>query len=292
MKPARFTYEAPTTVAGALAALAARPEDAKVIAGGQSLAPMLNMRLAQPAHLIDINGLAELEGVRVQDDHLVVGALMRQAELARHALVVEHAPMLAHAAGTIGHYAIRQRGTLGGSLAHADPAAQLPLVALALDASMEIASARRRRMVPASEFFVSIFTTALQPDELLTAVHIPLSRQPEGWGFRLFARRAGDFALMLVACRLIETVGETDGQTGGRTACTRLVIGGIAAKPVCADDRLAPGPGDADWISRTANAVAADAEIEESERISSMFRRELLAACAQGALGDAMERLR
>jgi carbon-monoxide dehydrogenase medium subunit len=284
MKPARFTYEAPTTVAGALAALAARPEDAKVIAGGQSLAPMLNMRLAQPAHLIDINGLAELEGVRVQGGHLVVGALTRHADLARHALVAEHAPMLAHAAGTIGHYAIRQRGTLGGSLAHADPAAQLPLVALTLDASMEIASANRSRIVPASEFFVSIFTTALQSDELLTAVHIPLPSQPEGWGFRLFARRAGDFALVLVACRLVEA--------GGRTACARLALGGIATKPVCADDSLAPGPGDADWISRTADAVAAEAEIEQSERIDGTFRRELLAACTRGALGDAMERLR
>jgi aerobic carbon-monoxide dehydrogenase medium subunit len=288
MKPARFTYEAPTTVAGALAALAARPEDAKIIAGGQSLAPMLNMRLAHPAHLIDINRLTELEGARVEGGHLVIGALTRHADLARHALVAEHAPMLAHAAATIGHYAIRQRGTLGGSLAHADPAAQLPLVALALDASMEIASASQRRMVPASEFFVSIFTTALQSDELLMAVHIPLPRQPEGWGFRLFARRAGDFALVLVACRLAETDGETD----GRTACTRLAIGGIAAKPVRADDRLPPGPGDANWISRTADAVAAAAEIEESERIASKFRRELLAACTRGALGDAMERLR
>jgi aerobic carbon-monoxide dehydrogenase medium subunit len=284
MKPAPFSYEAPTTVAGALAALAARREAAKIIAGGQSLAPLLNMRLAHPAHLIDINGLTELEGARVEGGHLVVGALTRHADLARHALVAEHAPMLAHAAATIGHYAIRQRGTLGGSLAHADPAAQLPLVAVALDASMEIASASGRRMVPAGEFFVSIFTTALRSDELLTAVHIPLRSRREGWGFRLFARRAGDFALVLVACRLVAAVGHVE--------CARLAIAGIAATPVRAEDRVAPGPGDPDWISRAADAAAGAAEIEDSERISSEYRRELLAACTRAALADALERLR
>jgi carbon-monoxide dehydrogenase medium subunit len=283
MKPAKFSYEAPATLAGALAALAARSDEAKVIAGGQSLAPMLNMRLAQPGHLIDINGLSELETIRVEAGHLVVGALTRHAELARNTVVREHAPMLAHAASTIGHYAIRQRGSIGGSLAHADPAAQLPMVALTLDASLEIASAEGRRLVPAAEFFISIFTTALEPHELLTAVRIPLPGRREGWGFRLFARRAGDFALVLVACRLIGT--------RGRVEYARLAIGGIGATPVRADSRVAPGTGDADWIARTADAVAAGAEIDETERISSAFRRELLAACAKGALADAVERL-
>jgi carbon-monoxide dehydrogenase medium subunit len=283
MKPAKFSYEAPTTLAGALAALAARGDEAKVIAGGQSLAPMLNMRLAQPGHLIDINGLSELETIREETGHLVVGALTRHAELARNELVAQHAPMLAHAASTIGHYAIRQRGTIGGSLAHADPAAQLPMVALALDASLEIASAGGRRLVPAAEFFVSIFTTALEPHELLTAVRIPLPVRREGWGFRLFARRAGDFALVLTACRLA--------RKSGRVECVRLAIGGIGATPVRAEQKIAPGSGDADWIARATDAVAAAAEIEQNERISSDFRRELLAACTKGALADAMERL-
>jgi carbon-monoxide dehydrogenase medium subunit len=249
---------------------------------------MMNMRLAQPGHLIDINGLAELEAIRVEANHLVIGALARHAQLARHALVKECAPMLAHAASTIGHYAIRQRGTIGGSLAHADPAAQLPMVALALDASMEIACAEGRRLVPSAEFFVSIFTTALQPNELLTAVHIPLpgrhKGRREGWGFRLFARRAGDFALVLVACRLVET--------GGRVECQRLAIGGIGPTPVRAEDTVAPGTGDSEWIACAADTVAAAAEIEENERISGEFRRELLAACTKDALGDAMGCLR
>jgi aerobic carbon-monoxide dehydrogenase medium subunit len=284
MKPARFSYEAPATVAAALAALAARREEAKIIAGGQSLAPMLNMRLAQPGHLIDINGLAELAQIRLEADHLVVGALMRHADLARDPLARAHAPMLAHAAATIGHYAIRQRGTLGGSLAHADPAAQLPLVAVALDATIEVASAGGRRLVPATTFFTSIFTTALAPDELLTAARFPLPRRHEGWGFRLFARRAGDFALALVACSL--------GLSSSGVENARLAVGGIGAVPVRLDGAVPPGSGDADWIARAADAVAAAADIEDNERVSIEYRRELLAALARDALGDAMERAR
>src|SRR5579871_1043451 len=198
MKPARFSYEAPTSIADTLAALAARGADAKIIAGGQSLAPMMNMRIAQPGHLIDINRVAGLDQIRLEGDYLICGALMRHADLARHVLAWTHAPMLAHAAGTIGHYAIRQRGTLGGSLAHADPAAQLPLAAVTLDATIEIASTSGGRLIAARDFFASIFTTVLEPHELIVAVHVPIARAGEGWGFRLFTRRAGDFALALV----------------------------------------------------------------------------------------------
>ena len=140
--------------------------------------------------------------------------------------------MLAHAAETIGHYAIRKRGTIGGSLAHADPAAQLPLVALALDAEMEIHSARGIRMVPARDFFLSIFTTILDPDELLVAIHVPLSPPQEGWGFRLFNRRAGDFAIVSVAATLARGA---DGAVAG----LRLAIGGIGPVPVRAEQLVA-----------------------------------------------------
>jgi carbon-monoxide dehydrogenase medium subunit len=288
MKPARFSYEAPATLASALATLAARREAAKVIAGGQSLAPMMNMRLAQPAHLVDINGLAELEQIRLEHDRLVVGALVRHADLARDALVREHVPMIAHAARTIGHYAIRQRGTIGGSLAHADPAAQLPLAVTALDAMVEIASERGRRMVPATEFFLSIFTTALAPDELLVAVHIPLPEHGEGWGFRLFTRRAGDFALVSVAVTLAL---RNDGAIGR----LRLAVGGIGSTPVRLDAAVpqnaveAPDPA---WVGRVADVVAAAAEIEENERVSVDYRRELLASLARDALADAVESAR
>jgi carbon-monoxide dehydrogenase medium subunit len=288
MKPARFSYEAPATLASALATLATRREAAKVIAGGQSLAPMMNMRLAQPAHLVDINGLAELEQIRLEYDRLVVGALVRHADLARDALVREHVPMIAHAARTIGNYAIRQRGTIGGSLAHADPAAQLPLAATALDATIEIASERGRRMVPATEFFLSIFTTALVPDELLVAIHIPLLAHAEGWGFRLFTRRTGDFALVSVAVTLAL---RNDGMVGRM----RIAVGGIGSTPVRLDSAIpqnavdAPDPA---WVGRIADVVAAAAEIEENERISVDYRRDLLASLVRDALADAVESAR
>jgi carbon-monoxide dehydrogenase medium subunit len=281
VKPARFSYEAPTTVAGVLAALAARGEAAKIIAGGQSLAPMMNMRIAQPGHLIDINRVADLAQVRLDGGHLVCGALVRHADLARHELVRKHAPMLAHAAETIGHYAIRQRGTLGGSLAHADPAAQLPLVAVALDAKIEIAAEAGRRTVPGPEFFSSIFTTVLEPHELLVCVHLPVG-PPRGWGFRLFARRAGDFALALVACSLV--------RTPAGVSEVKIAVGGIAPTPVRLDRAVEAGSGDAAWLVRSARAVAAAAPIEENERSSVEYRRELVEALAHDALADAVGR--
>lgn len=281
MKPARFSYEAPETLPAVLAALAARGEHAKIIAGGQSLAPMMNMRIAQPGHLIDINRVNELGGIRVEGDRLICGALVRHADLARHELVRKHAPMLACAASTIGHYAIRQRGTLGGSLAHADPAAQLPLAAIALDAQIEIASANGRRLVPATEFISFIFTTVLEPNELLTAVHVPLTRAHEGWGFRLLTRRAGDFALALAACSLR--------RDGSRVEGVRLAVGGVASTPLLLD-APAGGNGDTAWADEAARAAAAAAPVEDNERFSAEYRRELVEALTRDALRDALER--
>jgi len=281
MKPARFSYEAPTTIADTLGALASRGADAKIIAGGQSLAPMMNMRIAQPGHLIDINRVAGLDQIRLEGDHLVCGALMRHADLARHVLAWTHAPMLAYAAGTIGHYAIRQRGTLGGSLAHADPAAQLPLAAVALDAKIEIASSGGRRLVAATEFFASIFTTVLAPHELIVALHLPVARLGEGWGFQLFTRRAGDFALALVACTPVRTAKHIE--------AVRLAVGGVASTPVRLDHAIEPGAGDAAWIERVARAVAAAAPIDAHERISVEYRRELVETLAHRALTEAIE---
>ena len=286
MKPVRFSYEAPPTLEAALASLAAR-EEAKVIAGGQSLAPMMNMRLAQPGHLIDIGGLRGLSDIAIEGDRLVVGALVRHADLARDTLVQKHCGMLVQAASTIGHYAIRQRGTLGGSLAHADPAAQLPLVAVALDAEMEVVSTRGGRIIPASEFFVSIFTTALAADELLVRVRFPVTAPDEGWGFRLFNRRAGDFALAAVATTLKHTADRgVDG--------LRLAAGGIGPVPVRLDvlpELTADASGEG-WPRRVAQEAADAAEIEDGEQISAEYRRELVAALAEDALRDAMGRSR
>ena len=288
MKPGRFSYEAPKTIEDALASLASRRDDAKVIAGGQSLAPMLNMRLARPEHLIDINGLKELSEIRLDGDRLTIGAMVRHAALGKNALVHRHCPMLAHAAETIGHYAIRQRGTIGGSLAHADPAAQLPLAALVLDADVEIWSATRKRTVPACQFFVSIFTTVVNPDELIVAVHVPVTYPRGGWGFRLFNRRAGDFAMVSVAATLRRTDDET-------IQGLRLAIGGIGPVPVrvetlAADD--AASRMSEDWSATVAATVAGAVEIEDNERTPVNFRRELVAALTQDALAQALENAR
>jgi carbon-monoxide dehydrogenase medium subunit len=288
VKPGRFTYEAADTVEGALASLASRGDDAKLIAGGQSLAPMLNMRLARPEHLIDINGVSELGAIRLDGNRLSIGALVRHAALGNSDLVHRHCPLLAHAAGTIGHYAIRQRGTIGGSLAHADPAAQLPLAALALDAQIEIWSGTGKRTVPASGFFVSIFTTVINPDELIVAVHVPLSGPRQGWGFRLFNRRAGDFAIVSVAATL------RPGDDGA-ILDLRIALGGIGPIPVRVEHLAADGVAgrlSQDWPARIAASIADAVEIEHNERMPEEFRRELVAALTKDALDQALENAR
>jgi len=286
VKPARFAYEAPTTLDGALKSLAAAGDGAKVIAGGQSLAPLLNMRLARPDRLIDINAVSELGAIALDGDRLTIGALVRHDALARNDLVKQRCLLLAHAAETIGHYAIRKRGTIGGSLAHADPAAQLPLVALALDAEMDIRSTRGSRMVAARDFFLSVFSTALDPDELLVRVKVPLPAAGEGFGFRLFNRRAGDFAIVSVAATLARGSGNT-------IARLRLAIGGIGPVPVRVENLAANEAGEAwseHWSARVAAAVAGTVEIEENERAPVEFRKELVAALTREALDEALDK--
>jgi carbon-monoxide dehydrogenase medium subunit len=286
VKPARFAYDAAMTLDGALRSLAAAADGGKVIAGGQSLAPMLNMRLARPALLIDINGLTDLGGIMLDGDWLEIGALVRHDTLARSELVRRHCPLLAHAAETIGHYAIRKRGTIGGSLAHADPAAQLPLVALALDAEMDVRAMRRSRSVAVTDFFLSIFSTALEPDELLVKVRVPLPAEGEGWGFRLFNRRAGDFAIVAVAATLARG-------SDGKIAQMRIAIGGIGPVPVRVEHLVPNAVGEASteqWIARTASAIAEAVEIEENNRAPVIFRRELVMALTREALDDASGR--
>ena len=288
MKPGRFSYEAPGTIEAALSSLAARGDDAKVIAGGQSLAPILNMRLARPEHVIDINGLKELDHIYLDGGRLTIGAMVRHAALGKNELIRRHCPMLAHAAKTIGHYAIRQRGTLGGSLAHADPAAQLPLAALALDAEIELRSANGTRTVAARDFFLSIFTTVIKPDELLVAVRLPPPLPREGWGFCLFNRRAGDFAIVSVAATVACT------ERGGMVRL-RLAIGGIGPVPVRVEDMISgdmAGSMEEGWSARVAAAIAPTVEIEENERMPEDFRRELVAALTKDALDQALKRAR
>jgi carbon-monoxide dehydrogenase medium subunit len=208
VKPAPFEYHRPGSLDEALALLAEN-EDAKPLAGGQSLVPMLNFRLARPAALVDLGAIRELAGIRVEDGALVVGAMTRQWDL-EHA--PEAFPLLREALGFVGHTATRCRGTVGGSLVHADPTAELPVCALALGAEM----VTNRRTIPSEEFFVSVFTTALEPGELLVEVRFP--RPDSLTAFAEHTQRHGDFAVVCVA-----RVGD------------RVAVGGVAATPVLWD---------------------------------------------------------
>ena len=208
------------TLDGALAALDA---DSKILAGGQSLVPMLNMRLVRPTRLVDINGVPGLAGVRARPDGgLVVGALTRHTDLLEAPLVTERAPLLTAATAHVGHRAIRNRGTVGGSLAHADPAAELPAALLALDASVRIAGRGGQRRVALEDFFVGALTTALASDEILIEIEIPDARRA-AWGFAEVARRPGDFAIAGVAAGSAATrsAWSPAAPMRGRRACDR-----------------------------------------------------------------------
>ena len=199
MKAADFTYARPDTVAEAVALLAAHPGEARVLAGGQSLLPMMNLRLARPGVLVDINRIAALRGITLNATGLHVGALVRHGEAASHPLVAQAAPLLVQALAHVAHPVVRNRGTLCGSLAHADPAAELPACALVLRAVLHIQGPAGRRDAPASEFFRGLFATSCAEDEILTGFTIPPRDPDEIHGFDEFSRRRGDFAMVGVA---------------------------------------------------------------------------------------------
>jgi CO/xanthine dehydrogenase FAD-binding subunit len=269
VKPAPFGYHRPATVAEAVALLDALQDDVKVLAGGQSLVPLMNFRLSVPAELVDINGIAELTGHDVTGDVLRLGALTRHHELERSATVRGAAPLLALAAPYIGHPQIRSMGTLGGSLSHADPAAELPGIMLALDARMVAASARGERIVPAAEFFVSHFTTALEPDELLTAVEVPVAAERTGHAFLEVAARYGDFAL--VGAGAAVTVDEDGAITEARIGCTSVAPTPVRA--AAAEELLRGATPDADVLAEVERVVAGALEPTPELKASAAYKR-------------------
>ncbi|GAA3565283.1 xanthine dehydrogenase family protein subunit M [Amycolatopsis ultiminotia] len=198
MIPAKFAYRRAATVDEALALLAEHGDDAKLIAGGHSLLPLMKLRFAAPEVVVDIAPLTELKFVRLDGDEVVIGALSRYHDLQRDPVLAQHAPLLAHAAGTVGDPQVRHRGTIGGSLAHADAAADLPAVVLATGGTLVARGPSGERRIPAREFFLGPFTTPLEPDELLTEIRLP-SRAGLGWAFEKFTRRAIDWAIVGVA---------------------------------------------------------------------------------------------
>lgn len=287
MKPPSFEYHRPTSVAEVFNCLRRLDGDVKLLAGGQSLVPMLNFRLARPDHLIDLNDLSELDFVRLSDEAIEIGALTRHHRLATDPQIAAAVPLLAHGAASIGHYAIRQRGTLGGSLAHADPAAQLPLLAVLLDAEILCRSSGAERQVRAVDFFQSIMTTALEPEEIIVGVRFPKMPTHMGWGFEIFNQRQGDFAIVAVGALL--ALGDN-----GFVCELQLAASGIGAKPVRFDNVTAgflTRLPDANWLIALADAVHVACEIEES-RIPAVFRRELLHVLTHRAAAAALQRAR
>jgi carbon-monoxide dehydrogenase medium subunit len=199
MKPARFDYACPATLADAVALLAARPGEAKPLAGGQSLMPVLAFRLAQPSLLVDLRKIPDLARIAIGADGVRLGASVRWRDIERDARLAAAHPLLRAAVAHVAHYQIRNRGTVGGSLAHADPAAELPGIAVACDAEIRIVGANGARTVQAGAFFTGALSTVLAPDEIITELHLPAWPAARRWGFEEFARRRGDFALAGIA---------------------------------------------------------------------------------------------
>nr|WP_058326144.1 xanthine dehydrogenase family protein subunit M [Sinorhizobium sp. Sb3] len=199
MKPAQFEYLAATTIAQATEALAAAGGEGKIIAGGQSLMPMINFRLVKPAILVDINRIAGLDRIELQGDRLCIGATVRHHMTATDVLVQKHVPILHDAMHHVAHMTVRNRGTFCGSVCHADPAAEMPMMTLLLNGTIIACSIRGERQISASEFFVGSLMNALEPDEFVTAIEIDTLPPDTGWGFEEFSKRHGDFALACVA---------------------------------------------------------------------------------------------
>ncbi|HET9898888.1 MAG TPA: xanthine dehydrogenase family protein subunit M [Streptosporangiaceae bacterium] len=250
MIPAKFDYTRPASVGDAVSALAEGGEDAKVIAGGQSLMPLLRLRLAYPSLLVDVGGIDELRGVTDNGDSLLIGARTTHYELTRDPLIAEHAGLLAQAAGTVADPAVRHRGTLGGSLAHGDPAGDLPAVVLAMGATMLASGPNGSREIPASEFFVDYLTTALEPGELLTGVQV--SKLGPDWGYRYekFHRTAQAWAIVGVAALAR--------RSNGHVVQARIGLTNMGAVPVRAIAVEAAAAG-AEATRAALSAVAASA---------------------------------
>jgi aerobic carbon-monoxide dehydrogenase medium subunit len=274
-----FEYEAPTTVAEAVGLLAEHQDEASVLAGGQSLIPLLALRLARPAVIVDINGVAELSGMSRVNGWLAVGAMTREYVAEESAAVAQAVPLLAAALPLIGHEAIRSRGTIGGSLAHADPAAELPAVARALDADFVVRSASETRVVPAADWFEGYLATARRPDEILTEVRFPAAAPGTGAAFHEVARRHGDFAIVGLAAQVT--------LTGGVISDARLAfsgVGDVPARAADAEEFLKGQPPSAELFEEAARLATAGIDPPADLHGSSEYRKKVAAALVRRGL--------
>jgi len=263
--PAPFEYVAAQSPDHVLELLGEHGDDAKILAGGHSLLPMMKLRLAAPEVLIDIGRLTELSGITSENGELIIGATTRHAELAASELVREQAPLLAHAAGLVGDPQIRHRGTIGGSLAHADPAADLPMALVALGGSVELTGPGGVRTVSADDFFTGYFETALEDDELLTGVRVP-ARAGQPWGYQKFVRRANDWAIVGVAA------------VDGRIALANM--GPVPLRATAAEEALAGGASVAEAAELAAEGTSPGEDIHADRD----YRRHLARVLTRRAL--------
>ncbi|MEZ5101056.1 MAG: FAD binding domain-containing protein [Thermoleophilia bacterium] len=279
MKPPPLDYARPETVEEAVATLAEHGDEAKVLAGGQSLMPLLAMRFARPAVLVDVNRVAGLDAIAEADGTLRVGAVVRQNDLAASALARRAVPLATRAIPWIGHFVTRNRGTVGGSIAHADARGELPLALAALDGRAIVASTRGRRELTAGELFVTHFTTSLEPDELLVETVWPVAGPGWGFAFEELAQRAGDYALGMVAVAL-----RAD---GGRVAGARVAVGAAVDRParLAAAEAALAGRAVDDEASREAGAAAAAAvDPPDDLHASGRYRRHLVGLLVERAV--------
>lgn len=284
MIPATFDYEVASSVEKAIALLKKGGEATKVIAGGQSLLPMMRLRLARPTMLVDLGRLNDLSYIQTTDDHIAIGALTRHHDLEYSAALKKHCPVLAHAAGLVGDPQVRHRGTIGGAVAHGDPASDLPTVLLALDAEFVIHSGKKNRTVPAAKFFTGLFETALKPTELLVEVRVPkLSAKKHGWSYVKFNRRAQDWAIVGVAA-----VVERKNGSIARAAIGLTNMGTTPVRATAVEKALAGAAGSA--IAEAA-AEASEAGSPSSDlNASADYRRHLAQILTRRAVEEALAR--
>jgi aerobic carbon-monoxide dehydrogenase medium subunit len=285
MKPPAFAYERPTSVEAALAALARHGEDAKLLAGGQSLIPMLNLRLLAPKTIIDAGRLADLDYIRIEDGVLALGALARHNAV-RHATdVAQHCPLITEAYRFVSHHAIRNRGTIGGNLCHADPASELPVVAVLLDATMVLRSSAGERRVAAADFFKGPFETAARADELLIEVRFPAQTGGQGHAFDEVSQRHGDFAIVAAGCILAVE--------DGVCRTVRLGYGGVgphALRIPEAEAALTGQPATAESFAKAAEAAAQHVRPTSDVHADEAYRRDLVRALTTRVLAAALAR--
>jgi 2-furoyl-CoA dehydrogenase FAD binding subunit len=270
MKPPRFDYIRAGDVAEIHAALAAHGGDARVVAGGQTLVPMLSMRLVRPRVLVDIMHVPALRGIAVKGGEVCIGAGVRQAELMAWPPLSAHLPLMAAALPFVGHAQTRSRGTVCGSVAHADPSAEIPLCLVALGGAVELTSRRRRRRVPAADFFTGMMTTERADDELVAAVIIPQRRPGAGFSFREFGRRHGDFAI--AACAAVCT-----------RDTIRLAVGGVADRPAVRDFPLLDGAA----LDGALDAFAWDLDARDDLHATARYRRDLVRRMGRLTIAEA-----